>query len=158
MSATGCERGAPAPSVPGPVLLFDGECGLCQACVRALIRMDRAGRLHFAPLQSPPAQAYLRAEGLPTRDFESLVFVPDWTRRGAGGPRRRTDGLFEACAVVGGFGRELANLRALPRWARDLGYRLIGRSRYALFGPARADRWRPEHRARMLPGAESVRY
>ena len=56
-----------------PVLLFDGECGLCNGVVRFLLRQDTAARLHFAPLQSGPAQEYLRAQGLPTADFDSLV-------------------------------------------------------------------------------------
>lgn len=133
-----------------PVLLFDGECGLCQACVRFLIRLDEHRRLHFAPLQGPAAQAYLRTQGLPTREFDSLVFVPDWKDPSRGAYRLRTDGAFAACAVVGGVGREIANLRALPGWLRDLLYRLIARSRYALFGPARADRWTAKHRARFL--------
>lgn len=134
-----------------PVLLFDGECGLCQACVRLLIRLDRAGRLRFAPLQGPPAQAYLNGQGLPVRDFDTLVFVPDWDQPGRGAYRLRTDGLLAACAVVGGVGRELANLRALPRGLRDTLYRIVARSRYALFGAARPERWSEADRARMLP-------
>ena len=54
------------PAEIGPVLLFDGTCGLCNRCVRLLLRLDRRARLHFAPLQSAPAQAYLRTHGLPT--------------------------------------------------------------------------------------------
>jgi hypothetical protein len=46
------------PGLPA-VLFFDGECGLCNGLVRILIRLDRPGRLHYAPLQGPSAQAYL---------------------------------------------------------------------------------------------------
>lgn len=144
----------PAPAVARsaarPVLLFDGECGLCQACVRMLIRLDPAGRLRFAPLQGAPAQAYLRAQGLPVRDFDTLVFVPEWNRPAPGDYRLRTDGLLAACAVVGAVGRELANLRALPASFRDLIYRAVARSRYALFGAARPERWSEADRARLL--------
>jgi hypothetical protein len=48
---------------PDPVLLFDGECGLCQRLVRVLLGLDRRGRLRFAPLQGPAAQSYLRQHG-----------------------------------------------------------------------------------------------
>lgn len=144
------EAGRSARPGPLPVLLFDGECGLCQACVRFLIRIDEHERLRFAPLQGSQAQAYLRAQGLPTRDFDSLVFVPDWSDRRVGAYRLRTDGALAACAVVGGVGREIANLRALPSWLRDALYRVVARSRYALFGSARADRWTAGHRARFL--------
>jgi predicted DCC family thiol-disulfide oxidoreductase YuxK len=121
--------------MPRPVLLYDGECGLCNRVVRLLLRADRAGRLHYAPLQSETAQAYLRAHGLPAADFDSLVFVPDWDDRGAGAYRLRTDGALAALAVVGGAGwRLLGWTRFLPAVLRDLAYRLVARSRYALFG------------------------
>lgn len=144
------DAGGTGRSGPQPVLLFDGECGLCQACVRFLVKLDEHRRLRFAPLQGAPAQAYLRAQGLPTRDFDSLVFVPDWTRPAPGAYRLRTDGALGACAVAGGVGRELANLRALPAWFRDAIYRVVARSRFALFGPARPHRWSDTDRAHFL--------
>lgn len=136
---------------PQPVLLFDGECGLCQRVVRRLLRSDRVGRLRFAPLQGAAAQDYLRARGLPTRDFESLVFVPDWNRPADLAPRLRTDGALAAAAVVGGGWRWLTWLRVLPVWLRDPGYRLVGRVRFAVFGPARPGLLaRPEWAERFL--------
>jgi predicted DCC family thiol-disulfide oxidoreductase YuxK len=122
---------------PQPVLLYDGECGLCNGIVRRLLATDRAGRLHYAPLQGASAQAYLSAQGLPTEDFGSLVFVPDWNRRQAHPPLLRTDGAFAAARVVGGGWRALTWLRLLPRSWRDFAYKLVARSRYALFGQYR---------------------
>ena len=43
-------------SAIGAVLFFDGECGLCNGVVRILIRLDRTGRLHYAPLQGASAK------------------------------------------------------------------------------------------------------
>ncbi|AOS44452.1 hypothetical protein Verru16b_01514 [Lacunisphaera limnophila] len=120
-----------------PVLLFDGECGLCNHIVRLMLRADRAGRLRYAPLQGAEAQAYLRAQGLPTADFDSLVFVADWTDPVPGGYALRTDGALAAAAVVGGAWRPVTWLRVLPRGLRDFGYKLVARSRYALFGEYR---------------------
>lgn len=128
-----------------PVLLYDGECGLCNACVRLLLRSDRDGALHFAPLQSAPAQDYLRRQGLPTEDFDTLIFVPDWERPAPGCHLVRTDGVFAACAVAGGWIGPLAELRALPRGWRDGAYKVIARLRYRLFG---------EYRPAPLPRAE----
>jgi predicted DCC family thiol-disulfide oxidoreductase YuxK len=120
-----------------PVLLYDGECGLCNWVVRRLIASDQAGRLHYAPLQSAPAQAYLRAQGLPTEDFDSLVFVPDWEDPVFGASLLRTDGALAAAAVVGGGWRAITWLRVLPPFLRDPFYKLVARSRYALFGKYR---------------------
>jgi predicted DCC family thiol-disulfide oxidoreductase YuxK len=124
--------------LPRPVLLFDGQCGLCHRVVQRLLRADKAGRLHYAPLQGEPAQTYLRAQGLPTADFDSLVFVPDWNDPAAGAYRLRTAGALAACAVVnGGLWRAVGWTRFIPGGMRDLGYRLVARSRHALFGEHR---------------------
>lgn len=121
-----------------PVLLYDGECGLCNRLVRLLLRSDRAGRLHYAPLQSEPAQTYLREQGLPTEDFDSLVFVYDWEYPLVYPPLLRTDGALAAAAEVGGIWRVVSWLRILPAWLRDPFYKLIARTRYALFGEYRS--------------------
>lgn len=119
----------------GPVLLFDGACGLCNRIVRLLLRLDRAGRLRYAPLQGSAAQAYLRAVGLPTADCESLVFVPNWERREERDFLLRTDGVIAALRAVGGPARGLAGLLTVfpPGW-RDAGYRMVARWRYRIFG------------------------
>jgi predicted DCC family thiol-disulfide oxidoreductase YuxK len=122
---------------PQPVLLYDGNCGLCNRVVRALLRSDRTGRLKFAPLQGAPAQAYLRSRGLPTSDFDSMVFVPDWNLPEEIEPRLRTDGALAAAAVMGGGWGVIARLRILPAWLRDPFYNLVARTRYALFGEYR---------------------
>ena len=125
-----------------PVLLYDGECGLCNGVVRFMLRHDRRGRLHFAPLQSEPAQAYLRAQGLPMADFASLVFVRDWRDQGKGGYMLRTDGALGAFAELDSAWRLAAVLRVIPRFLRDPVYKLIARVRYAIFG---------EYKRRPLP-------
>ncbi len=139
-----------ARDVNGPVLFFDGECGLCNRVVRRLLALDRRGTLRFAPLQGPTAQAYLRAHGLPTHDFSSLVLAPDGPA-GSSQPLLRTDGVIAALRAAGrpGFAAALA---AVPRGLRDAGYKIVARVRYAIFGP-----WRPrplprqEWAARFLP-------
>lgn len=120
-----------------PVLLFDGECGLCNAVVRFLLREDVEGRMKFAPLQSAPAQAYLRSQGLPTADFDSLVFVPDWNQPEPGAYRLRTAGVLAAADEIGGIWRVLSWMRLLPAGLRDGAYKLVARFRYTLFGTYR---------------------
>jgi predicted DCC family thiol-disulfide oxidoreductase YuxK len=118
-----------------PVLLYDGECGLCNAVVRFLMREDRPGRLSFAPLQSAPAQGYLERQGLPVRDFDSLVFVEDWNDASVrGGFKLRTAGVCAALDTVGGVWRPISWLRVIPAPVRDACYKLVARLRYRLFG------------------------
>lgn len=122
---------------PGPVLLFDGDCGLCNRVVRRLLRLDARGVLRFAPLQGPAAQEFLRTHGLPTGHFETLVFVPDWSRRAEKNFALRTDGVIAALRAAGAT-RRAALLAAVPRGLRDAGYRLIARWRHRIFGPWRS--------------------
>jgi predicted DCC family thiol-disulfide oxidoreductase YuxK len=117
-----------------PVLLYDGECGLCNGVVRFMLRRDSRGRLHFASLQSEPGQAYLRAQGLPTADFGSLVFVPDWNDQRRGGYQLRTDGALAAFAELDSAWRAMAWFRIVPRFLRDAAYKVVSKSRYAIFG------------------------
>lgn len=129
---------------PNPVLLFDGECGLCNRVVRLLLRLDRGARLRFAPLQGPPAQDFLLAHNLPVSGFESFVLVPDWSRPESPEFLLRTDALIAVLRTCGGAGRLFGGaLRLLPSWLRDAAYRVVARWRYRVFGV-----WRPRPLAR----------
>lgn len=122
----------------GPVLLFDGECGLCHRVLRLLLRLDRRAVLRFAPLQGASAQDYLRAHGLPATDFETLVWVPDWSRREREDHLLRTAGVMAALHAVGATGRVLAAMLAVfPAGWRDAVYGRVSRWRHRIFGPWR---------------------
>jgi predicted DCC family thiol-disulfide oxidoreductase YuxK len=138
-------------NLPGPVLFFDGECGLCYRVVLWLMRRDGRGVLRFAPLQGVTAQAYLRAHGLPTENFDSLVYVPDWAARERREFLLRTDGALAAARAVGGWGAVVAWARVLPRAWRDGVYRVIARWRYRIWGEWTPRPFaRPEWAARFL--------
>jgi predicted DCC family thiol-disulfide oxidoreductase YuxK len=123
----------------GPVLLYDGTCGLCNRSVRFLLRMDKHGRLHFAALQSEPGQEYLRLQGLPTGDFDSLVYAPDWSQPVKGDYLLRTSGVVAALKVCGGFAKAMGSvLGVIPTSWRDAGYKLIARWRYQIWGEWKA--------------------
>ncbi len=116
----------------GPVLLFDAECGLCNALVRLMLRRDRKGMLRFAPLQGDYGQRVLRRLGLPLTDFDSLVFLP---RGEAGLGLVRTAGALAAMEILdGGWGRAARVFRRVPAGLRDAIYRLVARTRYLIFG------------------------
>jgi predicted DCC family thiol-disulfide oxidoreductase YuxK len=142
----------PSNDRPGPVLLYDGECGLCNRTVRMLLRLDRRGVLRFAALQSAPAQEFLRSHGLPTEDFSTLVLIPDWVRRSDPRFALRTDGVAGALWLCGGGSRVLAAfLYSIPRFVRDAGYKFVARTRYRFFGPWReCPLPRPEWKKRFI--------
>ncbi len=129
-------------STGGPVLLFDGECGLCTALAGWALRRGRGAGLCVAPLQGVTGQALLRALGLPTEDFDTLVFVVDQAYPESG-HALRSDGVLAVLSAAGGGWRALARvLRVIPRGWRDAGYRGVARVRKRVFGgprPIRAE-------------------
>lgn len=126
------------------VILYDGECGLCDRLVQWVLLRDRAGRFHFAALQSDWAQTELRRHSLPTMDFDSMV-------------------LFDGERFYLRSTAVLRVLRELPwwRWAyvfiivptgvRDLVYGWIARRRKRWFpAPAACGVPKPEWRERFV--------
>lgn len=124
-----------------PVLLYDGECGLCNAVLRFLMREDLTGRLHYAPLQSAPAQDYLRRHGMNTDDFDSIVFIPDWNDQATARHQLRTNGVLAALDEIGGVWRLASFIRVIPAPWRDPLYKIVARLRYRLFGEYQPSPW-----------------
>ena len=112
---------------PRPILLFDGTCGLCDGTVKWLLRHDRDGRLHYAPLQSPVGQAALRAVGL-EGDLSSVVLIDD------AGAHQRSDAVWRVSRLLPWPWRAGAALRLVPRFVREPAYKLVAGNRYRVFG------------------------
>jgi predicted DCC family thiol-disulfide oxidoreductase YuxK len=128
-----------------PVVLFDGVCGLCNRFVDFALRRDRAGRLRFAALQSPPGRALLAGAGLDPEALDSVVLV-----RG-GRVYRESAAALRVLAELGLPWSLAAAGLAVPAPLRDAVYRFVARRRYAWFG--RRDGCRvptPAERARFL--------
>ena len=105
--------------------------------MRFVLRLDRAGRIKVASLQGVTGQAMLRRAGLPTQDFDSLVFFPEISRNDT---LMRTDGVVAVFAALPGGWKTVGRLLGmLPQSFRDGGYRIIARSRRRIFGDPRPD-------------------
>lgn len=110
-----------------PIVLYDGQCGLCHHSVRWLMRRD-GGTLYYAPLQGPTA-AHLRTlhPRIPEQ-LETVVLVE------AGRAHLRSKAFLHAAHHLTRPWRWAYHWRWLPAPLLDLGYRLIARFRYRLFG------------------------
>jgi len=140
----------PEPGLPPRLVLYDGDCGLCQRGVRFLAWADRHGRLRFAPLQGTTAAPILARHAAALAGIDSVVLVTD-----AGTPgealRVRSDAGLEALRLAGGIWRLAGVLRFVPRAWRDAGYDWIARHRFRWFGrTAGCPLPSPEARARFL--------
>lgn len=114
----------------GPLLLFDGECGVCAASVQWVLAHERTSELRFAALQSSIGQSLVQASGVP-KEVDSLL----WLEAGTGGLRVHyyADAVRAVLRYVGGPWRVVDSLFGLvPRPLRDLGYRVFARHRQSV--------------------------
>jgi len=115
------------------IIFYDGVCGLCNRLTQFLLKRDSHDRFRFASLQSPFAIEVLRRHGKDPQELNTIYVVLDH-----GKPTERL--LRKARAVLfilvqlGGVWRCARLLGFLPTSFLDLGYDLVARSRYKLFG------------------------
>ena len=119
------------PSMPARLILYDGGCGLCDSLVQWLVARDRLRKLHFAPLEGKTA-ATIRARHpeVPQRSVDTIVYVVH-----DGDDERvflRSEAAFRIAADLDL--RWLARVGVLPHVVTDLGYRVVARLRYRLWG------------------------
>ena len=138
------------------ILLIDGECALCSRLVQFVGRRDSAARLRFGTLQSDAGLALLRQHRQPT-DLSTVVLIEYAEPRAHASRQPLASSVTAAtgsAVVKGGVcsTRSTAALRTLlwldgwrwaalarmlllvPRPLRNLGYELVGRLRYRMWG------------------------
>lgn len=116
-------------AAPQPLFVFDGVCVLCSGAVRFTLARERDTALSFASAQSPLGQVVLRALGLSTDAYETMVLLEDGrayvksaaVRRLA----RRLKQPWRALGAIAGV---------LPRAMLDWLYDRVAGNRYRLFG------------------------
>jgi predicted DCC family thiol-disulfide oxidoreductase YuxK len=121
-------------STAGPILFYDGVCGLCNTLVQFLLKHDKHGRLRFASLQSDFAEKVLRRHGFDPKDLDTLHVVENYEQ-----PKerllQRSDAVLRAGRELGGHWSVLAAIaKIVPRSLRDIAYRFVAQNRYRVFG------------------------
>jgi predicted DCC family thiol-disulfide oxidoreductase YuxK len=138
----------------GPIILYDGVCGLCNRLNRFVLARDPAGRFRFAALQSALAREILARHGRDPRDLDTLYLVLGYGRADER-LLRKSDAALWILGALGGRWGAAAALRVLPARVRDLGYDLVARTRYRLFGRYESCLLpEPRHRTRFLDHSE----
>jgi predicted DCC family thiol-disulfide oxidoreductase YuxK len=118
------------------LVIFDGQCGLCNRAVRWFVRRDRSDRLRFTASDSATAARLLAGHGFvgPGRELGTIVVARD-----LGLPTEsvlvRSEAVLAMLAVLPRPWPAVAvALRWIPRPVRELGYRLIARWRSRIWG------------------------
>ena len=110
------------------ILLFDGFCNLCSRLVNFIIKRDKKAKFLFLSLQSASGQSLLKKFGLPTDDFDSVVYI-------------RSDKYFLKSSAILHILKEMGGIWKLffifiivPNFIRDFIYKIIAKTRYKIFG------------------------
>ncbi len=128
-----------------PIVFFDGVCGLCSHAVDFAMARDANATFRFAPLQGETAHAMLPEAD--TANLNSMAVAID------GKIYRRSSAVVRMLWGLGPFWRLCGWLLWLiPLPLRDLGYKVVAKWRYRLFGKHESCRLpTPEERERFLP-------
>ncbi len=115
-------------STPSLILVFDGQCLLCNGWVRFLLRHDQRGVFRFAAIQGRTGQALLQQAGLQVEGLQTLLLVDgtnSWQHTGA---------ILRILHHLGWPWRAAWLGWLVPAVLRDALYRLVARHRYRIFG------------------------
>jgi predicted DCC family thiol-disulfide oxidoreductase YuxK len=133
-----------------PVLLYDGDCGLCSRLVRLVLRVDPGGTLRFGSLQEGYARE-LWSRHPELRDVDSMA----WVETSPDGKHRvflRSEAALRLARYLGFPWRLLTVGRIVPRSLLDRLYDYVARRRHRWFGRAPACALgTPQDQARFLP-------
>ena len=119
---------------PHPILLYDGDCGLCNRFVQFILRRDRNATFRFASLQSALAASILARHGASPTDLDTVYVVinhelPDESLLA------RSDAVVFVLKELKGLWHPTASLlQLLPKFLRDPAYNAVARRRYRIFG------------------------
>ncbi|MCA9025689.1 MAG: DUF393 domain-containing protein [Planctomycetaceae bacterium] len=127
-----------------PVLFFDGVCGLCSHAVDFVMARDTQATFRFAPLQGETARAMLPEADIVNLDSMAVAIN--------GSIYRRSSAVVRILWQLGPLWRFCGwALWLIPLPLRDLGYKLVAKWRYRLFGKHETCRLpTPEERERFL--------
>jgi predicted DCC family thiol-disulfide oxidoreductase YuxK len=134
-----------------PVVFFDGVCGLCDQVVDWIVEKDTKDRFRFAPLQGKAARAAFHGfNPMPTTASKA---EPPKTVVLLKNDRyfKRSSAIVEILLDLPGW-RILGWMLWLIPWPlRDLGYVLVAKVRYSIWGKRDTCRLpTPDERARFL--------
>ncbi|HEX9103522.1 MAG TPA: DCC1-like thiol-disulfide oxidoreductase family protein [Polyangia bacterium] len=113
----------------GPILFFDGVCGLCDRLVQFVLRRDRRARFRFAALQSDLAAATLARFGKSATDLDTVYVLTDDGRL-----LQKARAIFFVLRQLGLPWSLVAVFGVLPTVVVDWFYDRVAHNRYRIWG------------------------
>lgn len=110
------------------IIIFDGECSLCNGVVGWLLKFAPSSTFEFVPFQSPKGQSLLRHYNWGTEQLDTVILIDTQ------GLHTHSDGFLRIVSNIPKWQRLAALLAFIPRLIRDFVYKTASRYRLRLFG------------------------
>ncbi len=110
------------------VIVFDGECNLCNGVVGWLLKFAPVDIFQFVPFQSPQGQDLLKQYDFPTSYLETVILFDE------NGKHTHSDGFLKIISKIPKWRLPAALLAFVPRIVRDTIYKIASRNRVKWFG------------------------
>ena len=114
------------------IIIFDGECNLCNGVVGWLLKFAPKDLFSFVPFQSPRGQELLKTHGFPTNALDPVILIDDE------GVKTHSDGFLKIVAKIPKWQRVAALLAFIPRMIRDYIYKTASKNRVKWFGTSKS--------------------
>ncbi len=114
------------------IIIFDGECNLCNGVVGWLLRFAPEDIFEFVPFQSPKGQKLLKSHGFPTTALTTVILIDQ------NGAYTHSDGFLRIVEKIPKWRLVAALMAYIPRIIRDTIYNLASKNRVRWFGKSNA--------------------
>lgn len=110
------------------IWVFDCLCVLCDGGVQYTLKHEKTESIRFVAIQSPEGRDLAAVHGIDPDDPVSFLFIEN------GEALEKSDAILALVRHLNGPARLVIGARYLPKRLRDIGYDLLARHRYQLFG------------------------
>ena len=109
------------------IVLFDGECNVCDHSVQFIMKRDQKAIFKFASLQSDAGKESLKKFQVPA-NIDSLILIE------GNKCYFRSSAALRICKNLRGIWKLIYCLLIIPRPFRDAVYDILAKNRYKWFG------------------------
>lgn len=111
-----------------PILLFDGNCTLCNHSVQFVLKHEKNKNIQFASLQSIIGKKLLQQYAINPHEVDSLVLIINER------VYTKSSGALQLTKYLKGLYPLLFGLMIVPAFIRNAVYDYVARNRYKWFG------------------------
>ncbi len=110
------------------IILFDGQCNLCNGAVDFVISRDKKKHFRYGSLQSEKGRSLVKQYGMDTGKMDTMILIS------GNKAYSRSTAALRIAKELGGAWPAMSVFMIVPAPIRDLVYNWIGANRYRWFG------------------------